>query len=106
MPLNTTLRGLRRTPWFAATAILTLALGIGATASIFSVVNRFLLAPLPFRDPDRLVWIATLNAERGQYSKSSGYDFNAWKQRTEIFAAVEGRRISSRMARRGRVLAM
>ncbi len=89
MPLNTTLRGLRRTPWFAATAILTVALGIGATASIFSVVNRVLLAPLPFRDPDRLVWIATLNAERGQYSKSSGYDFNAWKQRTEIFAAVE-----------------
>ena len=70
MPVSTTLRGLRRTPWFAATAIFTVALGIGATASIFSVVNRVLLAPLPYRDPDRLVWIATWNAERGRYLKA------------------------------------
>jgi len=89
MTLGTTLRGFRRTPWFAATATLTIALGIGATVSIFSVVNRVLLAPLPYSDPERLVWIATWNAERGQYSKSSGYDFNVWKHRTEIFESVE-----------------
>ena len=89
MTLGTTLRGFRRNPWFAATATLTIALGIGATVSIFSVVNRVLLAPLPYSHPERLVWIATWNAERGQYSKSSGYDFSVWKHRTEIFESVE-----------------
>ncbi len=83
------LRSLRRNPWFAATAVLTLALGLGAAVSIFTVVNRVLLAPLPYSHPDRLVWISTWNAERGQYSKSSGFDFNVWKQQTDTFDAVE-----------------
>ena len=48
-------RTLRRQPGFSATAILTLALGIGATTAVFSVVYGVLLKPLPFRDPDRLV---------------------------------------------------
>ena len=61
---------------------LNVALGLGAAVSIFSVVNRVLLAPLPYDDPERLVWISTWNAERGQGSKTSGYDFNVWKQRT------------------------
>ena len=49
------LRGLRRAKGFAAAAILTLAIGIGSTAAIFSVVYGVLLRPLPYPDPDRLV---------------------------------------------------
>ena len=48
---------LRRAPGLAAAIILTLALGIGATTAIFSVVNAVLLRPLPFRDPGRLIAI-------------------------------------------------
>jgi predicted permease len=50
-----TLRGFRRNPVFTLVAVLTLAMGIGGTSAIFSVVNGVLLKPLPFRDPGELV---------------------------------------------------
>jgi predicted permease len=55
MILRQTLRSLAKTPGFTVATVLTLAIAIGATAAIFSVVNGVLLKPLPFRDSDRLV---------------------------------------------------
>ncbi len=53
-------RQLRRNPGFALTAILTLALGIGATTAVFSVVEQMLLTKFPYRDADRIVALETL----------------------------------------------
>lgn len=53
-------RGMRRDAAFTAFAILITGLGIGASSTVFSVVNALLLRPLPFRDPGRLVWISNV----------------------------------------------
>ena len=55
------MRLLRRSPGFAAATILTLALSVGANAAIFSAVEGVLIAPLPYREPDRLVQIWETN---------------------------------------------
>src|SRR6202142_1263053 len=56
--LRYTFRTLRRDAGFTTFAVLIVGLGIGASATIFSVVNALLVRPLPFRDQGRLVWIA------------------------------------------------
>jgi hypothetical protein len=48
-------RMIRRKPGFAALTVLTMAIGVGATSAVFSVVDQSLLKPLPYREPDRLV---------------------------------------------------
>ena len=70
---------------------LVMALGIGATASLFTIVNAVLLKPLPFRDPGRLVMIyehfrtATANSDGFNYNVVSAADFNDWRRQTHSF---------------------
>jgi len=64
--LKVSIRMLLRQPGFALTAISSLALGIGATTAIFSVVDAVVLRPLPFSDPDRIVAVTTVFQKRGR----------------------------------------
>src|SRR5580698_10403095 len=80
-------RLLRKSPGFVATAVLTLALGIGANTTLFSVVNGVLLNPLPYRDSGQLVAV---------YAKTPGVDqgpavylnFLDWQRDTQTFSSL------------------
>ena len=78
-----------RAPGFAAAVILTVALGIGATTAMFSVVYGVVLKPLPYGDPDRLVNLWTTAPERGvprgHVAMANVYD---WKARNHVFTDV------------------
>ena len=82
-------RTLTRQPGFAATAILTLALGIGATTAIFSVVNAVVLRPMPFDAPDRIVVVTNTNLKTGNRNTTiSGPDFFDWRAQNRSFEAL------------------
>ena len=89
--LRYTFRTLRRDTSFAAIAILILALGIGANIAVFSVVNTILLRPLPFHDPQQLVWIAGIPGRGGLSSQTYSTDaYKAFLSQQRSFQDVTG----------------
>src|SRR5688572_32274226 len=83
------LRSLLRQPSFALTAILTLALGVGATTAIFSVVYAVLLKPLPFPEPERVVSVLGFWTKTGQrMGNLSGPDFHDLKKESQSFESM------------------
>jgi predicted permease len=82
-------RGLARTPGFAAVAILVIALGIGATTALFTVVRSVLLEPLPFKDARRLVRLYEHSADgKFPYNSVAAGVFVEWKKQSTAFSGL------------------
>jgi predicted permease len=87
------IRQIRKSPGFAATTVLTIALGIGATTAIFSLVNTVLLQPLPFAEPDRIMSVGGHNDRSQKVEGNSGDplsypDFFDWRNQNKSFSAL------------------
>ena len=87
-------RGLLKHPGFTAIVVITLALGIGASTAIFSVVNSVVLRPLPYRTADRIVAIQELDPDgkRGQSTSANFYD---WRQQNTVFEHLSAIKITT-----------
>ncbi len=86
------LRTLRKNPGFTAVAVMTLALGIGAVTAMFTALWGVALRPLPFHQPDRLVWVqATTN--RGQPNSLSALDYFDYRDQSNVFGSLAARSI-------------
>lgn len=85
------IHSLRMNPGFALVAILTLALGIGATTAIFTIVNGVLLQPLPLHEPDRLVtvWEKRLNEPDADPNVVAPINYTVWtRQSKRVFSSI------------------
>ena len=86
--LRIALRQLFKTPGFTVTAVLTLALGIGACTALFSVIDAVLLRPLPYPGSESIVTVWSLNTQRGSRYQVSGPDFRDWQAGSRSFSAL------------------
>ena len=85
------IRALLRSPGFALVAVVSLALGIGANTTMFSVTNAALYRPLPFTDPDRLVVIYEQNVTREEWRRPPPLSsMIEWQDRATSFQQLEG----------------
>ncbi len=82
------LRMARRNPGFAALAALTLALGVGSTTAIFSVVEAVLLNQLPYHNPDRVVALSEVDPAGPTREWVGGWTANEWRTRTQLFESI------------------
>jgi len=82
------LRMLARNPGFTAMAVLTLALGIGATTAIFTVVNAVLLRPLPYRHPEELVYVQEILEKYGANPFVGVSEFAAWRDQSRTLTPI------------------
>jgi putative ABC transport system permease protein len=82
------LRSLRKNRGFTAVAIITLALGIGATTAIFTVVNAVLLRPLPYPHPEELVYVQEILGNFGLQDFVLSNQFAAWRDRSKTLRQV------------------
>jgi putative ABC transport system permease protein len=80
------LRQLIKSPSFSATAIIALALGIGATTAIFAVIYAFLLRPLPYAEPDKLVMLQSRGVTNGNDLGVNYLDFVDWQKQSRSFS--------------------
>ena len=85
--LRTSLRSLANRPAFTAVALLTLALGIGANSAIFSVVHAVLLRPLPYGEPERLVWATNVLPDFGAEMLPAA-DYLEWRDGSRTLEAI------------------
>jgi putative ABC transport system permease protein len=86
------IRILRHKPGFSITVVAVLALGIGATVAVFSLVNAVLLKPLPYPDADRIV--VFLANEQDSVAAASPAQFNLWREQTSVFQDISAYRYS------------